>query len=144
MPKNEYAARCHCGNVRFSFLSEEIKNGFRCNCSICIRKGAIWSAYIPSEDFRPTQNEEQLSNYLWNDRVMNHFCCKNCGIHPYAGAPEYGFRVNLGCVEHFDLLALEISLIDGKSMEVCKDPGPYPGSPVTKRNPKGLHGNREI
>src|SRR5580700_387982 len=98
METKEYMARCHCGNIRFSFLSEEIQKGVRCNCSLCIRKGVVWSAkYIPTEDFRPHQtleNPEQLTNYRWNDRVMNHLFCKHCGIHPYAGASEYGFRVN--------------------------------------------------
>jgi hypothetical protein len=73
--KREYTARCHCGNIRYSFLSEEIKTGSRCNCSICIRKGAVMSSkYIPAEDFRPHEEMEQLSDYRWNDRmVMNCF-----------------------------------------------------------------------
>jgi hypothetical protein len=127
MTKREYTGRCHCGNIRFSFLSEEITEGRRCNCSICVRKGAVVSAkYFPSEDFRPHQNMDQLSDYRWNDRVVNHLFCKTCGIYPYHGSAEYGYRVNLGCVEQVDPLSLEIKIIDGRSMEICKDPGPHP------------------
>src|SRR5258708_39870218 len=39
----EYHARCHCGRVRFSFRSPEITAGKRCNCSLCVRRGAVLS-----------------------------------------------------------------------------------------------------
>jgi hypothetical protein len=77
MSKREYKARCHCGRVRFSFRSEEIKTGLRCDCSICIRKGAVMSSkYIPTEDFHPHSDMSDLSDYRWNDRVVNHLFCK--------------------------------------------------------------------
>jgi hypothetical protein len=84
--------------VRFSFFGEEITEGKRCNCSLCSRKGAIMSAK-----------------------------CKTCGIFPYFGNDEYGFRVNLGCVEQIDAMSLPISIIDGKSLAVSGNPGPWPG-----------------
>jgi len=90
------------------------------------------SAYIPAGDFHPTENPNDLTTYLWNDRVVKHVFCKTCGVFPYNDCsecgPEYGYRVNLGCVEGIDALALDISNIDGRSMEVCADPGPYPAS----------------
>ena len=50
----EYKARCHCGRVRFSFRSPEIKTGCRCNCSLCVRRGAVLSSsYIAAADFTP-------------------------------------------------------------------------------------------
>jgi hypothetical protein len=61
---------------------------------------------------------ELLSDYRWNDRVVNHLFCKTCGIYPYHGNSEYGYRVNLGCVDGIDPLALEIGIIDGQSMPV--------------------------
>lgn len=125
----EYQGRCHCGQIRFSFKSEEITSGKRCNCSICIRKGAVMSShYIPAQDFTGHQNLNDLGDYRWNDRVVNHLFCKACGIFPYFGSTEYGYRVNLGCVEGIDPLDLDIQLIDGKSLEVSSDPGPYPGN----------------
>jgi hypothetical protein len=128
MSKTKYTARCHCGTIRFSFLSDEIKEGRRCDCSICVRKGAVVSAkYIPAADFQPPQNMDELSDYRWNDRVVNHLFCKTCGIYPYHGNDHYGYRVNLGCVEQIDVFALEIKRLDGRSMTVAEDPGPYPG-----------------
>ena len=59
----EYKARCHCGRVRFSFRSPEIKTGRRCNCSLCVRRGAVLSfTYIPAADFTP-QAEAALQKF---------------------------------------------------------------------------------
>lgn len=85
------------------------------------------SLYIPARDFQPHRDLEDLSDYRWNDRVVNHLFCKTCGIYPYHGNEEYGFRVNLGCVEGLDPLLLKVEIIDGKSMTVSENPGPHPG-----------------
>ena len=123
MTKRQYQGSCHCGRVRFSFRCELIATGKRCNCSICIRKGAVVSSrYIPAEDFEPHGEMNDLSDYRWNDRVVNHLFCKTCGIYPYHGNPEYGYRVNLGCVEGLDPLSLEISILDGRSLPHADDP----------------------
>lgn len=117
MSKVHYEARCHCGRVRFSFDCEPITTGKRCNCSICIRKGAVMSSmYIPPEDFQAHPNPDDMTDYRWQDNDVNHLFCKTCGIYPYHGDDGFGYRVNLGCVEGLDPLALEISIIDGRSL----------------------------
>ena len=120
----EYKARCHCGRVRFSFKSSEIKTGCRCDCSLCLRRGAVLSsAYIPAADFTPHHNLNDLGVYLWNEKVLSNYFCKACGIFTYIGDGENakdGYRVNLGCVEGLDPLALDISIINGKSLPVIE------------------------
>ncbi len=112
-----YEGKCHCGRVGFSFESEPIATAKRCNCSICRRKGAVMSSkYIPASDFTPHANASDLADYRWGDRDVNHLFCKTCGIYPYHGDATMGYRVNLGCVEGLDPLALEISIIDGRAM----------------------------
>ena len=122
----EYKARCHCGRVRFSFRSSEIKIGCRCDCSLCLRRGAVLSsAYIPAADFKPHNDLNDLGVYLWNEKVLSNYFCKACRIITYIGDGENakeGYRVNLGCVEGIDPLALKISIIDGKSLPVIEDP----------------------
>ena len=82
----EYKARCHCGRVRFSFRSSEIMTGCRCDCSLCIRRGAVLSsAYIPAADFTPHHDLNDLGVYLWNEKVMSNYFCKACGIFTYIG-----------------------------------------------------------
>ena len=122
----EYRGRCHCGRVRFSFRSPEIKTGARCNCSLCVRRGAVLSSrYIPRVDFTPHGNLSDLTVYLWNERVLSNYFCRTCGVFTYIGDGEDakdGSRVNLGCVEDLDSLSLEMSSIDGKSVPLVHAP----------------------
>jgi hypothetical protein len=123
-----YQARCHCGSVRFSFKSEPITAGRRCNCSICVRKGDVVSArYYAPEEFGEISGADALGVYQFGDRDMKHCFCRTCGIHPfsvvasvppdYQGAARPGYRrVNLGCVEDLDVFSLDIEVLDGKSL----------------------------
>ena len=121
-----YSGSCHCGAVRFRFESAEITAGCRCNCSICIRRGAVMSSeYIPAHAIQ-IDGEQSLAVYQFGDKAVYHYFCKTCGIHPfnavaslpadYHGRARIGDRrVNLGCVDGVDPFALKIELIDGRS-----------------------------
>ncbi len=123
----EYRARCHCGRVRFSFRSPEITKAARCDCSLCVRRGAVLSpGYIPAADFTPHDNPSDLGVYLWNERVLTNYFCRTCGIFTYIGDGENakdGYRVNLGCVEGIEVLALDVTIIDGKSVPLVAPHG---------------------
>ncbi len=113
-----YRGACHCGAVRFTFRSEEITTGVRCNCSICIRKGAVMSSvYYPPDAFAAMEGLDLLTLYQFGDRVVNHWFCRTCGVYPFHDGPlKLGhYRLNLGCVDGVDPFALEIRLIDGRS-----------------------------
>jgi hypothetical protein len=118
----KYDGSCHCGRVRFSFHSPEIVLGCRCDCSLCIRRGAVLSSrYIPAADFTPHDDPDDLGVYLWNEKVLSNYFCKACGIFTYIGDGEKakdGYRVNLGCVKGIDPLSLEIKIINGKTLPV--------------------------
>jgi hypothetical protein len=121
-----YSGSCHCGAVRFRFTSDEIRSGCRCNCSICIRKGIVMSSeYVPPDAFALV-GEESLAVYQFGDKAVYHYFCKTCGVSPFNGVaslpPTYqgraklgDRRVNLGCVDGLDPLALKIDIIDGRS-----------------------------
>jgi hypothetical protein len=116
--KRTYRGSCHCGAVRFRFTSDEITAGCRCNCSICVRKGAVMSTrYYAPEEFDELEGVETLSIYRFGDKVVNHYFCKGCGVYPFHDAtvkPRH-YRVNLGCIEGLDPFALPVEVIDGKS-----------------------------
>ncbi len=117
MSTRTYHGSCHCGAVKFSFTSEEIVKGCRCNCSICRRRGAVMSdSYVPSEDFT-LESTGGLALYQWGDRDMNHYFCKTCGVPPFSEVPAAPrrYRVNLGCVDGVDPFAVEIRVVDGAS-----------------------------
>jgi len=114
-----YRGSCHCGAVRFAFESEPIVRGVRCNCSICLRKGAVMSArYYAPEEFSALEGLDALACYRWGDRMVNHYFCPTCGIYPFHDATTRpgAYRVNLGCVEGLDVLRLPVDLIDGRSL----------------------------
>jgi hypothetical protein len=119
----QYHARCHCGQVRFSFRSPEITAGKRCDCSLCVRRGAVLSwTYIPAADFTPHGNADDQGVYRWNERVLTNYFCKTCGIFTYIADGENacdGYRVNLGCVEGIDALDLNITRIDGRALPLA-------------------------
>jgi hypothetical protein len=127
-PTRTYDASCHCRAVRFRFVSEEITQGIRCNCSICIRRGAVMSArYYKPESLEAIEGTEALTVYRFGDHDVDHAFCATCGVSPfsvvakvpdsYEGLARPGDRrVNLGCVHDLDVLALEIAVVDGRSL----------------------------
>jgi len=126
MPTKSYSGSCHCGAVRFRFKSDEITSGCRCNCSICIRKGVVMSSGYFSPAAFQLDGKEALAVYQFGDKAVYHYFCKSCGISPfnevaslpptYQGRARVGDRrVNLGCIDGLDPLALKIDLIDGRS-----------------------------
>jgi hypothetical protein len=126
--KRLYLGACHCGSVRFRFWSEPVTQGRRCNCSICVRKGIVLSAgYFSPAELEVLDGASTLALYRFGDGHVNHLFCRKCGICPFntieAVPPEYDgparpgyYRVNLGCVDELDVFALEIGLIDGRSL----------------------------
>ena len=114
-----YVGHCHCGAVRFRFRSEEITRGIRCNCSICVRRGAVMSPeWVPPEDVELVEGKEALTLYRFGDLMVNHYFCRTCGICPFSEVIERPgkLRFNLGCVEGLDPYSLEIRLLDGRSL----------------------------
>jgi hypothetical protein len=72
--------------------------------------------YFPPEGFE-LEGAECLGVYRFGDKVVNHYFCKCCGIYPFHDVttrPGH-YRVNLGCVDGVDALALDIGVIDGRS-----------------------------
>jgi hypothetical protein len=115
-----YQGSCHCGNVKFSFDHGEIKSGLRCNCSICTQKGAVMGNFVipPDEISIDVKEKGSLGLYTFGDETANHFFCKKCGIYPFHTTfriPGH-YRVNLGCVDGVDPLALEVDIFNGKGL----------------------------
>lgn len=115
-----YNGSCHCGNVSFSFEHEEIKSGIRCNCSFCIRRSAVMTDFAmpPAALTITVKEKDSLGLYEFDNKVVHHYFCKNCGIYPFHQTftkPEQ-YRVNLGCIDSIVLNSLELKKFDGKSL----------------------------
>ncbi len=74
--------------------------------------------YVPRTEFSVLEGLEALACYRWGDGLVNHYFCRTCGIYPFhdvVSAPG-AYRINLGCVEGLDVLALAVDVLDGRAL----------------------------
>lgn len=117
MEMQQYQGSCHCGAIRFSFESEPISKGVRCNCSFCSRRGTMLHL-APDSQFHIEARDGMLGVYQFGEMKAKHYFCRNCGIHPCSETSRRPgcHIVNLGCVEGVDTFALETVVFDGKNL----------------------------
>lgn len=117
MESNEYKGSCHCGAVRFAFRSPPIEAGLRCNCSICLRKGAAMTVFaIDPAHMHIAAAPGALGEYRFNTGTAKHYFCMHCGIYTFhltRKKPGW-YRANLGCIEGLDALRLPIEVVDNR------------------------------
>ena len=97
----KHKASCHCGAVVFEIdLPDGLAAPYRCNCSLCRRKGAIMSA-VPLASITILQGQDALTLYQFNTHTAKHYFCSHCGIYTHhqrrANPNEYAF--NVACLE---------------------------------------------
>lgn len=115
----QYQGSCHCGAVRFTFQGEPLVKGLRCNCSICLRRGAAMSPYVIAPEHIQIEAEEgALATYSFGSCVAKHHFCKHCGIYPFHQTMRWPghYRVNLGCVQGLDATKLPSDVFDGAAL----------------------------
>lgn len=77
--KKTYHGSCHCGAVRFEAAIDLAGETSKCNCSICT-KGRFWKTFVPADDFRLLQGEDNLGDYQFGRKTIHHFFCRTCGV----------------------------------------------------------------
>ncbi len=111
-----HKASCHCGSV---VLELSLPNGLddprRCDCSMCLRRGAI-VASVALNEFKIIKGKEVLKLYQFNTHTAKHYFCSNCGIYTHhqrrSNPTQYGF--NVACLEGVNPLELKnIPTYDG-------------------------------
>ena len=71
---------CHCGQIEIEIdIKDNFEDLYRCNCSMCIRKGAI-TAIVNKEDLKVVKGMDKLKCYQFKTNVAKHYFCSNCGI----------------------------------------------------------------
>ncbi len=122
-----YSGSCHCGRIQFEVLAN-IDHLRECNCSICIRRGAL-NVRVAKEHLTVLTPIEDATLYQWGSRTAEDYFCPKCGILPFrkpsqltdaeiaAGKPTFtGWAVNARCLVGLDLSGIPIIKIDGKSL----------------------------
>ncbi len=118
MPETKtYTGGCHCGEVRFE-VTADLSSVVTCNCSICQKRGALWT-FVTPEHFALRAGSEDLKDYQFGKKTLHHRFCKSCGNEAFAegkmpdGTPSVG--INLRCLEGVDVDKLSPKLWDGRS-----------------------------
>jgi len=113
-----YSGSCHCGKVKFEVTLDLSEPAVICNCSMCGRAGTMLR-FVPASEFKLLSGEDVLTEYRFNNKVINHLFCSVCGIKPFgAGKGRDGVEtraVNVRCLEGVDLQQVPTRLVDGKS-----------------------------
>ncbi len=122
-PVQKYSGSCHCGRITFE-LESALNPAVRCNCSLCRRKGAVMVTAVPGT-FRIVSGKEHVTLYQFNTLAARHHFCSACGIYTHHNprTDPTLTRVNAGCLEGVDPLALEAELIDGASFTTVAEGG---------------------
>ena len=117
MAETTYQGSCHCGAVRYR-TALDLASTITCNCSMCARSGTIL-AFVPPDKFTLESGEDNLTNYQFNKKVIDHLFCNTCGIKPFArGASPKGpmIAINVRCLEGVDVFAIEPQKVQGKEL----------------------------
>ncbi|MGH8495138.1 MAG: hypothetical protein ACREVN_03320 [Gammaproteobacteria bacterium] len=111
-------ARCHCGNLSASFLTNETLESLKpraCGCSFCRMHDAknvsdpAGSIAIEAED------PERLSRYRFGLRTADFLVCASCGVYVVAVMEQGGRQwatINLRASRHYDVPATAVSYDD--------------------------------
>jgi hypothetical protein len=114
----KYTGGCHCGSVRFEVTLDLAEPAITCNCSICNRSGTVLR-FVPASAFELLSGADALTDYRFNNKVINHHFCRVCGIKSFAsGVTPSGAEtraINVRCLDGVDLASIATHAYDGKS-----------------------------
>ncbi len=110
---------CHCGATRFT-LKTLPKDATNCTCTLCAKRGAIWSYHMP-EEVEFSSKEDVV--YVWQSKTVKHHHCPICGCVTFSESPvwengkpdltRWRYGVNVRLLDDFDAEALPVLKIDG-------------------------------
>ena len=129
MTTSTYKGSCHCGKVRFE-VDAEIDHVRVCDCSICVKRGAL-NHRVPRENLRLLTPWETMTLYRWGSRTAKDYFCATCGVLPFRRPsdptpqellegvqPFDGWAVNVRCLEHIDLDCVPTKHVHGSRIRL--------------------------
>jgi hypothetical protein len=118
MPTKTHTGGCHCGLVRYE-VTAEISGVAACNCSICTKRGALWT-FAGADQFVLRAGEDNLADYQFGKKIIHHLFCRECGVASFSRGKAPDGRdmvaVNARCLDDLDIAALAVTPFDGKSL----------------------------
>jgi hypothetical protein len=117
----QYAGGCHCGRVRFQVEAPARIEVAQCNCSICAKVGYL-HLIVPADRFRLLAGRDDLTTYVFNTGIAQHYFCKHCGVKSFyipRSHPD-GVSVNARCLEGVDIESLTVLPFDGRNWDAAR------------------------
>ncbi|MEL6167673.1 MAG: GFA family protein [Pseudomonadota bacterium] len=112
-----FRGTCHCGAVEIEVtLTDGLNTARRCNCSYCIRRGAV-AVSAPLDGLRVTRGADVLTLYQFGTRSARHWFCSVCGIYTHhqrrSNPNQYG--VNAAVLDGVEIDKLgDIPWVEGR------------------------------
>ncbi|OIW31745.1 glutathione-dependent formaldehyde-activating enzyme [Coniochaeta ligniaria NRRL 30616] len=124
-----YRGNCHCGAFVFELKVPEIKVASECNCSICKKKGYLFT--FPGDGMTVVKGEGSLKEYTFSEGNTKHRFCPTCGT-PVMGynakfPPGMNNAINVRTIQDLDIWKLETKPFDGKGLGAPYTPPAYSG-----------------
>ena len=96
----EYFGGCHCGEIKFKFLSDDSVEIWKCNCSIC-KMHDYEHFFVKHDDLKIIKGNELIAEYSFGTKKAKHLFCKKCGIKSFYQPRSHpdSYSVNLRCVD---------------------------------------------
>jgi len=119
MPETKtYQGGCHCGKVNYAVATDLAKT-IACNCSICTKRGIIWTFVTPPQ-FTLQAGADAQADYQFHKKFIHHLFCRSCGVESFArGRTPDGAEmvaINVRCLEGVDFGKLKPMPVDGRSL----------------------------
>lgn len=118
MKTQTYEGGCHCGKVTFR-VEADLSQVMTCNCSHCSMRGFILH-FVSPDKFELLTGKDELTEYRFNKKVIQHLFCKTCGIEGfgYGKGPDGKdmVMINVCCLEGVDLEALQPTMFNGRDL----------------------------
>jgi len=109
------SASCHCGAIQLGF-DEKPQTLTECTCSICHRLGAQW-AYYSRAQVRITGSPAKRKAYLWGDKCIEFYHCKDCGCTTHYESVEKDddsrVAINTRMMRPVDTFGIPVRKFDG-------------------------------
>lgn len=120
MDLTTYRGSCQCGQVKYALQTRPITQVLECNCSMCGRAGALWTAAADA-DLKIDCDLAEMGLRQFGTMRAKHYFCKTCSVHPFT-RPRLDptrWAVNVRCLEGVEVAALRVILFDGKNWEAA-------------------------
>lgn len=108
---------CHCKTVTYEAEVDLTQPVLECNCSHCARKGFLL-AFVPEEKFKLLSGKDNLMEYRFNRKAIQHLFCKTCGVQCFGHGEQDGKKmvaINTRTLDDVDLTKLVKQPFDGQA-----------------------------